>query len=249
MRVCTSSGPIASGGKTPRPAAFDHRRAAHARIGALGRDDDVARADKRGVAGKAAPGDDSDQRRRSRQPREGAERRHVEPGDDRNIGVARATAAALGEDDDRQTPLVGKTQDPVRLLVAEIALRARKNGEVVSQHRSPRRLRAEQGGVHRADSGDDAVRRRFGDEVGDVAAAPLGSDGERAIFDEAALVAEVVNVFAGGALAARPAPRHRVGPLRVEAFCMAGDDFGEIRSDFVEIDCPGLLFDRFRVRG
>ena len=40
------------------PAAFDHRRTTHADVGLGGRDDDVAGAGQRGVAGEAASGHD-----------------------------------------------------------------------------------------------------------------------------------------------------------------------------------------------
>ena len=82
LRVCTSSGPIASGGKHAEAAAFDHRRTAHADIGVLGRDNHVAasrqarrcrRSSGRRRFRSAAP---------ARQPGEGAEGRHVEPRDD-----------------------------------------------------------------------------------------------------------------------------------------------------------------------
>ena len=44
------------------PAAFDHRGAAHADVRTFGRDDHVAAAEERGVAGEAVAGGDADER-------------------------------------------------------------------------------------------------------------------------------------------------------------------------------------------
>ena len=58
------------GAEHAEAAAFDHRRAAHADVRVLRRDDDVAAAEQRGVAGEAAAGDDADQRHEAAQPAE-----------------------------------------------------------------------------------------------------------------------------------------------------------------------------------
>ena len=50
-----------------QPAAFDHRRPAHADGGILGRDDHIAAAQQRRIAGEAVAGIDADQRHQPRQ--------------------------------------------------------------------------------------------------------------------------------------------------------------------------------------
>ena len=60
-----------------QPAARDHRRAAHADRGVLGRDDQVRAAGDHRVAGEAAALDDRDPRHEARQPRPQRERAHV----------------------------------------------------------------------------------------------------------------------------------------------------------------------------
>ena len=62
-------------------------------------------------------------------------------------------------------------------------------------------------GVDRADAGDDAVAGRVLDQVLQRAAAALGGEGERAIFDEAAGIAELLEVLARRALVGLAAAR------------------------------------------
>ena len=92
------------GMKDAEAAAFDHRRPAHADGGVLGGDDDVAAAEQRRVAGEAATGIDADQRHQPRQLRIHPEGRGVEAARAHRIGVAGPSAAAFGEEDDRQPP-------------------------------------------------------------------------------------------------------------------------------------------------
>ena len=94
----------------PQAPALDHGRAAHADRGTLRRDDHVAAAEQRGVAGEAAARGDADQRREAAEPRELREGRHVEARDAEALRVARPPAAALGEQDDRQPLLLGELE-------------------------------------------------------------------------------------------------------------------------------------------
>ena len=108
-------GPTSSGCEHAEPAAFDHRRAAHADVRVLGRDDDVAAAEQRGVAGEAAPRVDADQRHQAAQRPHRVERHAVEARDAGAVGVARPPAAAFGEEHHRQPQALGQLEQPVLL--------------------------------------------------------------------------------------------------------------------------------------
>ena len=121
------------------PAALDHRRAAHADIGVSRRDDDVAAAEQRGVAGEAAARDDADQRREAAEPgelrRRSARRGRVTPS---AIRVAGPAAAAFGEQHHRQALPLGELEQAVLLLVVALPLRAGKHRVVVGDHQAAR---------------------------------------------------------------------------------------------------------------
>src|SRR5690606_21588394 len=69
--------------------------------------------------------------------------------------------------------------------------------------------------IDRADARHHAIGGRRADEIVDRPPPPLRRDGERAIFDEAPLVAEIGDVLARRALIGLAPPRHRVGPRLV----------------------------------
>ena len=98
----------------PEPAAFDHRRTTHADVGVGGRDDDVAGAGQRGVAGEAASGHDRYQRHLPAERAQRAEGRHVEAGHAGDVGVARPATAAFGEQHHRQAFCGRPTRRPGR---------------------------------------------------------------------------------------------------------------------------------------
>ena len=120
-----------------------------------------------------------------------------------SVGVARPPAAAFGEQHQRQPVALGDLEHAVRLLMAAQALRARQHRRVIGEHRGARLFRAEQSAVDAADAGDDPVGGRVRDQVVELAARALGGDGQRAIFDETAGVAEIGDVFARRAQAER----------------------------------------------
>ena len=74
------------------------------------------------------------------------------------------------------------------------------------------------------------------DQLLDRAAAALRGDDERAVLDERARVAEVVDVLARGALAGLAAARDGVGPRGVEPDGVALAHLREIGADGVEVD-------------
>jgi hypothetical protein len=79
--------------------------------------------------------------------------------------------------------------------MAAQALRSRKHRRVVGKHSGAGFFRAKQLAVDSADPGNDAVRGRIGDQIVLRVARALGGDGERAIFAEAAGIAEIGDVF------------------------------------------------------
>ena len=76
----------------------------------------------------------------------------------------------------------------------------------------------------------------FFDQVLDRAAAPLRRDHQRAVLDEGARVAEVVDVLARGALTGLAPARDRLGPCGIEPVRMALVHLGQIGADVIEID-------------
>ena len=191
-------------------AALDHRGTAHADARVLGRDHDVAAPEQRGVAREAVAGGDADERHQAAQAREQLERAAVEAGDDRHVDVAGPSAAALGEQHDRQPAALGDLEQPVLLEVVAHALRARQDGVVVGHRHAPAALDL-------ADPADQAVRRRARDQLLARAPALLGGEQQRAVLDERPLVHELREVLARGAPAALAAARDRVRARRVEA--------------------------------
>src|SRR5947208_6564628 len=111
-----------------KATTFDHRRSAHAERGILRRDDDVAAAKQRGIAGKAAAGDHADQWHQSTELGELTERRHVETGNAKALGIAWPAAAALCKQYDRRVQLFSEPEHPVLLLVIALALGASEHG-------------------------------------------------------------------------------------------------------------------------
>jgi len=118
-------------------------------------------------------------------------------------------AAAFGKQHDRQLLLQRDAQHAVGLGMVAHALGAGEHGRVVSHHDAARGRRAELRSVDAGDAGDHAVGRRVGDQVALAAARALRSERERAVFDEAALVAQRGQVLACGthADAAKRSPR------------------------------------------
>ena len=82
-------------------AALDGGRSAHADVGVAGGDDAVGDPQDRGVAGEGATGGDADHRHRAADPRHHVVSRHplTGGGDVAEVGVAGASAGALGPDD------------------------------------------------------------------------------------------------------------------------------------------------------
>ncbi len=107
-------------------------------------------------------------------------------------------------------------QQPVGLLVVAQTLRAGEHGGVVGEHGATDALDAGEAGEH-------AIGRRLADQLLDRAAPGLRRVGEGAVLDEAACVAQVGDVLARRAQAARVAARHRLGARGVaqQGFALA----------------------------
>ncbi|MCY1224409.1 hypothetical protein D9M72_365650 [compost metagenome] len=112
-----------------------------------------------------------------------------------------------------------------------LALGAGEHGGVIGQHRAARALRCEQAAVDGAGAGDQAVGRGVGDQVGLAAPARLCRQRQAAVFAEAAGIAQVVDVLARGAQAARMAACHRLGAGRVVQEGMAVEHALQVGAD------------------
>ncbi len=116
------------------------------------------------------------------------------------------------------------------------ALRAREHGIVIGHGRDARLFVAELRRIDRAQPHHQPVGGALFDQLvgGRAAAAP--GDRQAAIFDEAARIEQVVEIFARGAMAGLAPLGHRIGPRRVQRAAMPRIDLGQIGADMVEID-------------
>ncbi len=217
-------------------AALDHRRAGHADIGILGGDDDVAAAEERGVACETGAGDDADQRHPSAQTRELGEVSAHQPGDGHPVGVARPAAAALCRKDHWEPPFFGDREDPFELLVVALPLGARQNHVVADGEGAARLFFAEHVAIDAADASENAVAGRIAAQVVERAALGLRRDRELSVFAERAVIADVGEVLAGGALVPLAALGDFLGAVDVEAIALPLAHFSEVRSNMVEIN-------------
>ena len=91
--------------------------------------------------------------------------------------------------------------------------------------------------IDAADAGDQSVRRGVLDQILDRAATALRRDHQRAVFDEGAGIAQVVNILARSALMGFAAARDRLGPRIIEAVRMPLLHFLQVVANVIEIDC------------
>ena len=97
-------------------------------------------------------------------PRPERERARIQRGDDGVVGVARSSAAALGEEDGRQPHALDQFEQAVLLAVSQRALRAGEHRVVVGEHGTGGPFIAEQlavdprGACHQAVTGVRAIR-------------------------------------------------------------------------------------------
>ena len=145
------------------------------------------------------------------------------------VGVARSSAAALGEEHGRQAHAFDQLEEAVLLAVAERALGAREHRVVVGQHGAGGVFVAEEVAVDARRARHQSVTRGAGDQVGKVAAVALGGDREASVLDERVRVDEVGDVLPGGtAVAGAPAlDRLRPGLVlgqrpALQQLCMVG---------------------------
>ncbi|MGY4414769.1 hypothetical protein ACVWW4_006505 [Bradyrhizobium sp. LB7.1] len=145
-------------------------------------------------------------------------------------------AAAFGVEHQRHAPVFRERQHAVDLLVVHVALRAREHRVVVGHDDAAPALRAELLGVDGRDTHDEAVGRCVLDEIVELAPAPLRRNRKAAVLHERAVVDELRDVFACGALVGVAAALDRGRAIFVERVGLARDHFGEIGTDVVEID-------------
>ena len=127
----------------------------------------------------------------------------VESGHDRHVGVAGASAAALGEEHDREAQPLDELEEAVLLAVVHLALGAGQDGVVVRQDGAAGPVRPKRSPLTRPMPATRPSAGRVGDEVFGAAARPLGRDDEAAVLLEGAVVAQVLDVLPGRAAASR----------------------------------------------
>ena len=206
----------------PEATAFDHRGPRHAEVGVLGGDDDVAAPEQRRVPRERRPARDPDERDEPGQLTEQPERHALEAGAD--PVVAGTATAAVGEQHERQALRRREPEQPILLAVVVHALGAREDGVVVDHDHAAR-------AVDRRDPTDETVGRRAGDELLTRRPTRLRRERQRAVFDERARVAEVVDVLRRGATAASVLRGDRGGARRVLPDVVTGNDLGEVGPD------------------
>ena len=218
--------------EAPEAAALDHRGPAHAERDVLRGDDQVRGAREHRVAREAAPGDDGDARDDPGERCPEGERARVERRDHGVVGVPRAPAAALREQDRRQAHALDQLEQAVLLAVAGGALGPGQHRVVVGDDGACGAVAVEFA-VHPRGPADQAVGRRACDQLRLVAAHALGGDGEPAVLDEAVLVDKVGEVLARGPAALRVSPLDRLRPRLVAGQPPALEHLGEVVSNAV----------------
>ena len=165
-------------------AALDHRRTTHADVAGVCGDHHIAATQQCRVAGKAAPCGYAHQGHLPVKPRQAGKGAHMQTRHDGHIHIARAAATAFGKQHQGQFVLQRQAQHAVGLLVIAHALGTSQYGGVVSHDHG-------RAAVHLAQTSDHAVGRRVLNQILFGAAAALRGYGQRAIFNEAARVAQV----------------------------------------------------------
>ena len=150
--------------------------------------------------------------------------------DDRVVGVAGASTAALGEDHRRQAHPLDQLEEAILLAVPHGPLRAGQDGVVVGDDRAGRPI-AGQLAVDTRRAADQPVSRRPRQELVEVAAAALGGDREAAVLDQAALVDQVIEVLARRPRSARVPVLDRLGARRVGGQPPPLERLGEVGTD------------------
>ena len=120
--------------------------------------------------------------------------------------------------------------------MVHVALRAREHGVVIGDDDAAPALRAELLSIDGRDAHDEAIGRCVLDEIVELAPAPLRRDRKAAVLHERAVVDELRDIFARGALIGVAATLDRGRAIFVERVGLARDQLREIGTDMVEID-------------
>ena len=146
--------------------AYNHCRPRHPNVADLRRNDDVAAAKERRVAGKTVPRHNTHQRDKPGKTPKRSEARHCQPSPNaaRSLGVAWSAPAALAEPDDGESHPRSDLDNAIRFVVAVGALGPGQHGRVVRQYRGAGFAR-ELVAVDAANPGDDSIRRGRIDQV------------------------------------------------------------------------------------
>ena len=144
------------------------------------------------------------------------------------IGVARSAATALGEEHDGQAAPLDDVEEPVLFPMSHHSLGPGEHGVVVREDRAVRAFLSDQGAVDASGPRDEPVGGRPVHEIVDAPPATLRRDGETAVLDEAAVVAQVGEILACGPASRRVARGHDVSSALVADQAAAAQRLSEI---------------------
>ena len=128
----------------------------------------------------------------------------------------------------------------LQFLARHLAHGASQHSLVEGNHQRLGSPGVKQRAVHVAEAEHNAVTWRFADQLFQRAPPPLGGHHERAIFDEAAGVAQGVHVLARGAVALGMATRDHVHALMVQHALLPLQQLGQVGADGVQVERFGL---------
>jgi hypothetical protein len=227
------------GSVNPQTPAFDHGRTAHSDVGIRGGDDDIATAEKGGIACEAPSRNDPYQGHQTAQvPKEG-EGLGVESGDDCHVGIAGAPATPLSKKNDRESQPFNQREEPILLPMVHLTLGAGQDRVVVGEDGGACVLVIEEMAVYTPDARDQPVRRSSVDQIVEVAPRPLGRDDQRSVLLETARIAEIGDVLAGRPPSRSVSPFRRIRPSRIEGVRHTFSKLGQFRPNGDRGDCGG----------
>ena len=116
------------------------------------------------------------------------------------------------------------------------ALRAGEDRVVVGHHDRARLRLREQIAVDATDAGHHAVAGTLLDQLLQAAPCALRGERQRAVLDERAGIAQILDVLSCRALLRGASTRDRLGPLDIERAPLARSHFRQVATDVIEID-------------
>ena len=158
-----------------QPAAFNHRRTAHADIAIFRGNSDVGATEQNRITGKAIAIIHRNARRDAAGLRPGGESHDIQAAARyfRGIGITGPAATAFRIEDRRHLPFMRHFQHAVGLFMVEQALRAGQHRIVIGQNGSARLVFVKHIAIDRAETGDQPIGRCVVNQVVQLAALAL----------------------------------------------------------------------------